>query len=283
MSKIHRIGLISDTHMPDRWKQLPQRVFEVFDNVDMIIHAGDVGELWVLDQLSRCAPVVAVHGNDETSEAEEALPYLCTLSIAGHRLVVTHAHYPDRAEELASRTNNWQSHFDRRATFAKEHGAGICIFGHLHIPMVVEHQGIRLINAGAIASGNPWMRQLVQTVAILTLEQDKTPDIQHIDLSTGTIHQPIFDPTGFIETNQHYNAPIFEDDFMPYRDYVYNELRLINVPIIHEALLSLCHQVWEGQREIVTTQSLVERFLTLEIPELTEKLEKHTYFSGFIR
>ena len=282
MSKIHKIGLISDTHMPDRWKQLPSGVFEVFEDVDMIIHAGDVGELWVLDQLSRCAPVVAVHGNDETREAEEALPYLYTLSVAGYRLVVTHAHYPERAEELASRTNPWQPKFDRRANFAKEHGASICIFGHLHIPMVLEHQGILLINAGAIASGNPWMRQLVQTVAILTLEQDKTPQVQHIDLATGELHQPIFDPAGFSETNQHYNVPIFEDHFMPYRDDVYNDLRLINVPVIHEALLSLCHEVWEGQRQKVTTQSLVERFVALEISELKEILEKHTYFSGFI-
>lgn len=173
MSRPMKLGLISDTHMPDRWKALPERVFELFADVDLILHAGDVGELWLLDQLSECAPVVAVHGNDETPGAESALPYLQTISVAGHRIVLTHAHYPIRAEEIASRTNPWKPIFERRANFAKEHGASICIFGHTHIPMDLEYQGIRLINPGAIASGNPWTKQLIQTVAILTLEADK--------------------------------------------------------------------------------------------------------------
>ncbi|MCA9947118.1 MAG: metallophosphoesterase family protein, partial [Anaerolineales bacterium] len=59
------IGLISDTHMPQRWAQLPPVLTQIFANVNMIFHAGDVGELWVLDELSQIAPVIAVHGNDE--------------------------------------------------------------------------------------------------------------------------------------------------------------------------------------------------------------------------
>ena len=63
-----RIGLISDTHMPERWPRLPSCIFSLFDGVDLILHAGDVGELWVLDELSLIAPVIAVHGNDDTEQ-----------------------------------------------------------------------------------------------------------------------------------------------------------------------------------------------------------------------
>ena len=69
------LGLISDTHMPKRWPAMPAAVFEALRSVDLVLHAGDVGKLWVLDELSVIAPVVAVHGNDETDEAQRELPY----------------------------------------------------------------------------------------------------------------------------------------------------------------------------------------------------------------
>ena len=54
------VGLISDTHMPLRRRTLPPVLFDVLRSVDFLLHAGDVGELWVLDQLSAIAPVFAV-------------------------------------------------------------------------------------------------------------------------------------------------------------------------------------------------------------------------------
>jgi predicted phosphodiesterase len=97
------IGLIADTHIPERWEQLPAAVFELFAEVDFILYAGDVGKLWVLDHLGAIAPVIAVHGNDETDEATAALPYQQVLSVKGRRILLTHAHYPNRDEEMESR------------------------------------------------------------------------------------------------------------------------------------------------------------------------------------
>ena len=53
---VARIGLVSDTHMPDRCDALPPALFATLRGVDLLLHAGDVGELWVLDQLSAIAP-----------------------------------------------------------------------------------------------------------------------------------------------------------------------------------------------------------------------------------
>src|SRR5215468_1784844 len=79
------IGLISDTHMPQRCAALPRTLADVFAGVDLILHAGDLGELWVLDLLSQFAPLVAVHGNDETADAQRELPYQQVITVGGQR------------------------------------------------------------------------------------------------------------------------------------------------------------------------------------------------------
>jgi uncharacterized protein len=47
-----RLGLISDTHMPQRGSALSESLGSIFAEVDLILHAGDVGDLRVLDELS---------------------------------------------------------------------------------------------------------------------------------------------------------------------------------------------------------------------------------------
>jgi putative phosphoesterase len=114
------VGLVSDTHMPQRCAALPPALFEALRGADLLLHAGDVGELWVLDKLGAIAPVVAVHGNDETAEAQRELPYQQIVALAGRRILLTHAHYPDRAEELASRRHDsWEPVLARRLAFAR--------------------------------------------------------------------------------------------------------------------------------------------------------------------
>ena len=70
------IGLISDTHVPKRAICIPQKVFEVFKNADFIIHAGDLVEMSVIDDLEQIAPVLAVHGNMDSLDVKNALPEL---------------------------------------------------------------------------------------------------------------------------------------------------------------------------------------------------------------
>src|SRR5207248_7128523 len=127
---------------------LPAVVLDIFCGVDLILHVGDVGELSLLDQLSAVAPVVAVHGNDERfEEAHRALPYQQVVPAAGQRIVLTHAHYLDAAEEMESRTvDAWAPKLDRRASFGHRAGAQIVVYGHSHVPTDVEHRGVRLIN-----------------------------------------------------------------------------------------------------------------------------------------
>ncbi|MHB1256681.1 MAG: metallophosphoesterase family protein, partial [Dethiobacteraceae bacterium] len=57
-----RIGVISDTHIPARSRQLPPELFTLFAGVELILHAGDVAEEYVLNELAAIAPVEAVAG-----------------------------------------------------------------------------------------------------------------------------------------------------------------------------------------------------------------------------
>src|SRR5438067_983904 len=60
-----RLGLISDTHIPEARRELWPQVFEAFRGVDAILHAGDIHDLVVIDQLSDIAPTFAARGNGD--------------------------------------------------------------------------------------------------------------------------------------------------------------------------------------------------------------------------
>ena len=189
----HAIALISDTHTPRRYPEVPLDILsDIFRDTDLILHAGDVGKLWVLDELSSIAPIVAVHGNDETPEATKALPYQQMLMFGGRRILLWHSHFPDRTEEMAFRKadDSWSRIFKRHVARAEESEAEIIIYGHTHIPMTAEVNGRLLINPGAIAGGNLWLRQ-EPIVAILFLLKEKKQVVQHIRLNEP--HRP-FDP-----------------------------------------------------------------------------------------
>src|SRR5262245_44545966 len=128
--RVATVGLISDTHLPPRMPALPPAPFDVLAGAQLLSHARDVGELRELDELSRIAPVIAVHGNDDTADAQRELPYQQVLVAGGRRILLTHAHYPNRAEELASRTSDaWEPKLARRAAMAQRAGAEIIVFG----------------------------------------------------------------------------------------------------------------------------------------------------------
>jgi len=84
------VGVISDTHIPIRATALPSSVLEAFQNVDYIIHAGDLVELTVIDELEQIAPVLAVQGNMDTPTCKNALPQTNQLKIMNWTIGVTH-------------------------------------------------------------------------------------------------------------------------------------------------------------------------------------------------
>lgn len=188
------LGLISDTHLPDRCRALPPTVFDALAGVDLILHAGDVGALSVLDDLAAVAPVVAVHGNDELEGAPDVLPARQVLFLAGRRILLVHGNHANRADEIADRqVDHWPPKLTRWAGMAREVGASMIIYGHTHIPWAVEFDGVWVINPGAIASGNHLTRQTVQTAARLTLDPHTPPEITYLNLADLSVYEPAVD------------------------------------------------------------------------------------------
>ena len=179
------IGLISDTHYQDRLFALPDTLAKVWAGVSLILHAGDVGDLSVLDALSAIAPVVAVSGNDEPEVVKRQLPLQAVVTVDGRRLLVTHSHFPDPAEERASRREQaWGPKFDRLADLARAAGATIVVYGHTHIPLRVEHQRLTLFNPGALAAPSYFTRPKRLLVGRLEIKGDDVK-LDHWDLATG--------------------------------------------------------------------------------------------------
>ncbi|MFZ0544155.1 MAG: metallophosphoesterase family protein, partial [Candidatus Promineifilaceae bacterium] len=240
---------LSDTHMPQRWHEIPKTLPDIFKDVDFILHAGDVGELWVLDQLSEIAPVIAVHGNDEPQEAITHLPLSQIVTIAGTRILVWHSHYEDRVDEMESRRLlPMRPKLERIARYGRRVGASIVHFGHWHIPLQCKIEGVRLVNAGGIASGNDVTRQILQTVVVLEIEKDGRFQISHYDLADGRLHHPpdIVD-TDFTTALGPYHASIL----MPELEAKIPVLR--TNPLLNKTLWELAPLCWWGNKTVLTT------------------------------
>ena len=254
------IGLISDTHMPQRCAAFPTTVFDVLAGVDLILHAGDVGELWVLDRLSRIAPVVAVHGNDDTEEAQRELPYQQVVSVAGQRILLWHSHYPDPAEERASRGGVWGPKLARRAERGRRVGARIVVFGHAHVPLTCEYGDMLLVNPGALASGGLFTRQEIQTVALLFILDDGAPLVTHVDLAAPhRAFVPDVDwEAEFDVALGRFQASIVEEGL---REDVGALMRQAysNLEAVVDAVLPLCRLCWTDEKLYITRSELVSQ------------------------
>ncbi len=130
------LGVISDTHVPTRAKAVPGEVFQIFEKARYIIHAGDIVDLSVIQELERIAPVVAVKGNMDLVAVRERYPYVDSIEVLGWRIGVVHDGIP------ALRKGKLKK-------LAKKNGFDVLVFGHSHRGVVKIEDGILFINPGS--------------------------------------------------------------------------------------------------------------------------------------
>ncbi|MCX7727393.1 MAG: metallophosphatase family protein [Chitinispirillaceae bacterium] len=123
---IIKIGIISDTH-----NLLRKEISSVFENVDYIIHAGDIGKPTVLQSLQKIAPTVAVIGNTDVSSWFPELHNYLIIELKGKKIFLIH-NLMEVNKEVIIREN-----------------INIVIFGHTHKPTYYEKEGILYINPGS--------------------------------------------------------------------------------------------------------------------------------------
>ena len=142
------IGVIADTH-----GLFDPAVRRHFKGVDHILHAGDIGNQSVIEQLEQIAPVTAVSGNVDDDE-QSVFPSEAVIELAGRRIAIRHILY-----EGGKLTK------DGRA-FLQENQPDLCIFGHTHQPKVEWFGKTLLFNPG---SAGPKRFKLPRGLGILRL------------------------------------------------------------------------------------------------------------------
>ena len=159
-----RIGLITDTHMPDQARELPSRLVEVFRDVDLILHAGDIYNLSVLDDLERIAPVLAALGDDDhyglLKDARVEQEQM--LELAGHRLWLIH----ERPGNMALLRGWLRRVFARRRDGIPD----IIVHGHSHAAKIHKIGGVLVVGSGSATFLN--YKRGPGSVAILELSPD---------------------------------------------------------------------------------------------------------------
>ena len=159
-----RIGLVSDTH-----GSLRSEVLSLFEGVDHILHAGDIGLPSVLTDLATVAPVTAVWGNTDSFEIRALAADRATVVLGGLVFGLAHGHLVPTFDGLVD-------------VFP---GAAAIVHGHSHVPRDDLVGGKRMLNPGSAGPGGAgWP----PSVAVVELAGDAI-GVRHIDLATGAAIQ----------------------------------------------------------------------------------------------
>jgi putative phosphoesterase len=134
-----RIGVISDTHIRSSARLLPKIVFEVFEGVDMILHAGDILIDEVIIELEAIAPVYAVAGNNDGYDMLDKYGTRKIITANGKRIGLTHG------------TGRGGTCMNAYVEFSKDN-VDCVVYGHSHKPHNEIIEGILFFNPGSPTS-----------------------------------------------------------------------------------------------------------------------------------
>ena len=141
-----KIGVISDTHGLLR----PEAV-EAMRRVDHILHAGDVGDAAILDQLRQLAPLTAIRGNVDHRGPCSRLPEVELIELNGHSIYMLHDVLALDLDPVAA-------------------GIQVVISGHSHKPLIEWKKGVLYFNPG---SAGPRRFSLPVSVGYLFIDEDR--------------------------------------------------------------------------------------------------------------
>lgn len=159
-----RIGLISDTH-----GHLPTSVKKYFNKVDEIWHAGDIGDLVVMEELAQIATVKAVYGNIDGTEARKEYPEYLHFTKDG--VSVFMIHIGGKPGYLVPRAAELQQQFP----------TDIFICGHSHILRAQFDKKFNHLYLNPGAAGVHGFHQ-IKTIMRFTLDQGEIKNLEVIEL-----------------------------------------------------------------------------------------------------
>jgi putative phosphoesterase len=167
-----RVGLVADTH-----GLFDPALAEILRGVDLVLHAGDVGEAGVLEALARIAPVRAVRGNNDLSPPLDGLPEMAVVQFGD--LVALLVHDLGRGDRPAPALG---------AALLRERPQ-VVIHGHSHRPGARLREGRLLVNPG---SAGPRRFSLPRTAALLRV-RGRAVTVDFRELPAGVRHGEPFE------------------------------------------------------------------------------------------
>lgn len=165
-----RIGLLSDTH-----SFLDERVFKHFESCDEIWHAGDFGNMAVIEKLEAFKPLRGVYGNIDGAQIRASMPLDLHFECAGVPVFMTHiGGYPGKYNP-------------RVGQILRENPPvnGLFISGHSHILKVMPDKNLHFLHINPGACGNEGWHK-VKTLVRFTLDNGKIGDLEVIELGART-------------------------------------------------------------------------------------------------
>jgi len=152
-----KVGVISDTHISSSHEGVPKALLNELRGVDLILHAGDLVVLQVLESLREVAPVEAVAGNMDDPQVKETLPRKRVLFVENVRIGLIHGWgspvgLPERV----------------LGEFAED--LSVVVFGHSHCGYQKRMGEMLLFNPGSAKKG---FFSSVRSYGILTIEGDQ--------------------------------------------------------------------------------------------------------------
>jgi putative phosphoesterase len=169
-----RLAVVADTHSRPH---PASRELIASERPDRILHAGDIGDLTVLDALGEVAPVLAVRGNIDTPLPE--IPDRLTLDVVERgrrllRLFVVHiaVNGPRLLRDVAH--------------LARSEKADLVVCGHSHVPFIGKDKGLAVFNPGSIG---PRRFKLPIVFGMLALDAGRF-NLRHVDCESGKTWTP---------------------------------------------------------------------------------------------
>jgi len=169
-----RLAVVADSHSRPH---PASHALIAAEKPDRIIHAGDIGDLAVLDALAELAPVLAVRGNIDTPVRE--VPERLTIDVAEGgrrlmRLLVVHigVNGPKLLRDVAD--------------LARADKAALVICGHSHVPFIGKDKGLVVFNPGSIG---PRRFSLPIVFGMIELLNGRF-NLRHVDCESGKSWAP---------------------------------------------------------------------------------------------
>ncbi len=128
-----RIVVLADTHLP-RGHDLPRPLEREIDGADLVVHLGDFTGIDLADALEKTGKLVAVHGNNDVLAIRHRYPDRREITVEGRTIRCIHGDTGGRTAAAAA---------------AAERGANIVLYGHSHMPGVLDDNGTLLFNPGS--------------------------------------------------------------------------------------------------------------------------------------